>query len=302
MVRLENVSKYYDDYLAVENISLDIHQGETLALIGTSGSGKTTILKCINGLVERSSGNISVFEKSIDHWNLVELRRKMGYVIQDVGLFPHYTIEKNIRLIPELLGWPESQIRERVNILLQRIHIPESMKKRYPSALSGGQQQRAGLARALAADPPIILMDEPFGALDPIIRAEMQREFSAMEGLEGKAIVLVTHDMNEAAILADRICLLDKGNIQQTGTLRDLLFSPANAFVKQFLDPQRDSLEMRAIKIADLDPYLPQGLREKIVNSRISIAESSHDINAELRKHYFLNRDDILESYKTKGL
>ncbi|MCA6078573.1 ATP-binding cassette domain-containing protein [Fulvivirga sedimenti] len=299
MVRLENVSKYYADFLAVDGVTLEIREGETVALIGSSGSGKTTILKCINALITRSSGEISVFDKPLDEWDPVELRRKMGYVIQDVGLFPHYTIEKNISLIPELLGWEHSDIQTRVDILLERIHIPGSMKKRYPSALSGGQKQRVGLARALAADPPIILMDEPFGALDPIIRADMQREFLALEGLQGKSIVLVTHDMNEAAILADRICLLDKGVIQQTGTLKELLFKPANEFVQRFLDPQRDSLEMRAVRIKDIMPFIPQELRSRILITEASVADVPSELIPEIRKYYFINRDSILVNFRT---
>ncbi len=294
IIRIRDLVKLYGEEYALGGVSLDVERGDTLALIGSSGSGKTTILKSINGLVTGTSGTIEVYGKSINQWNLVELRRRIGYVIQQVGLFPHYTVEKNIRLVPELMGWGKDIINDRVHELLEKIHIPRDMKDRFPDELSGGEQQRIGLARALAADPEIVLMDEPFGALDPIIRAGMQREFLNMDSFSGKTIILVTHDMGEAAILADRICLLEKGSIQQIGTLRELLFTPANQFVRQFLDPHRYELEMRAILLSDMKPYLSEtilaGLEEDMSLSDIETKKS-----AEVRKQYYLHRNEILD-------
>ena len=298
IIRIRGLIKTYGGEYALNGVSLDVKRGETLALIGSSGSGKTTLLKSVNGLVPRDSGDIDVYGKSIDQWDLVKLRRRIGYVIQQVGLFPHYTIEKNIRLVPELLGWDETTISRRVNELLEKIHIPGDMKDRYPDELSGGQQQRIGLARALAADPEIILMDEPFGALDPIIRSGMQREFLNLDSFSGKTIILVTHDMVEAAILSDRICLLEKGIIQQLGTLRQLLFYPENDFVRRFLDPHRYELEMRAIFVRDLKPYISDAFTANYHES-MSLAEIPVNDSAEIRKQYYLNRNKILDKLKT---
>ena len=278
---------------AVDGVSLNIYPGETLALIGSSGSGKTTILKSLNGLIPRTSGEIEIFGKSIDAWELVNLRRKMGYVIQEVGLFPHYTIGENISLIPELLGWGRHEIGRRVGELLEKVRLDPYLKDKFPDMLSGGQQQRVGLARAIAADPEVVLMDEPFGALDPIIRSGMQVEFKRMEGLAGKTIILVTHDMDEAAVLADRICLLDKGRIQQTGTLRDLLFKPANSFVRQFLDHNRDSLEWRAIRIGDVEEFLPESI--SIPDRMLPLIDIPEKFRDEVRKIYYINHREIIE-------
>jgi len=299
VITTSRLRKSYGNEKALDDVSIKVYKGETLALIGTSGSGKTTLLKSVNGLVPYDSGEIRVHNKALDQWDLVALRRQIGYVIQEVGLFPHYTIEKNIRLVPELLGWGSDRIDQRVDELLEKIHIPPEMKDRYPDALSGGQQQRIGLARALAADPDIVLMDEPFGALDPIIRSGMQQEFLHLEGLAGKTILLVTHDMLEAAILADRLCLMDKGSVQQEGTLKDLLFSPANPFVEQFLDPHRDELEMRAVKMSDLLPFLPGDLKSSLVESDRSLADAEPEISSDLRKSFYLHRDDILKNMRS---
>ncbi|MEJ2004576.1 MAG: ATP-binding cassette domain-containing protein [Cyclobacteriaceae bacterium] len=298
VIVIADLVKDYGNSRALDHVSLDVLKGETLALIGSSGSGKTTLLKSINGLIPVDSGRIDVYGQSLDAWDLVELRRRIGYVIQEVGLFPHYTIERNIRLVPELLNWDAARIEDRIDELLERIHIPAEMKKRYPDALSGGQQQRIGLARALAADPQIILMDEPFGALDPIIRENMQQEFLTMESLSDKTVLLVTHDMGEAAILADRICLLDQGRVQQTGSLRDLLFDPANDFVRRFLDPHRDELEMRAVTIRDMDFCIPEEHLSEFDDWNIALADVGSVKSALIRKLYYLNREELMDKLK----
>ena len=195
---------------------LDLHvaQGETLVLLGRSGAGKTTALKLINRLLEPTSGEVFVDGKSTQAWDPIRLRRRIGYVIQETGLLPHFTVERNVGLLPRLENWPPERTRARVDELLQLVGLdPGQFRARYPRELSGGQRQRVGVARALAADPPMLLMDEPFGALDPITRAEMQREFRALQQRLRKTIVFVTHDLREALLLGDRIALLEAGRL-----------------------------------------------------------------------------------------
>lgn len=195
------------------NLSLDIYRGETLVLLGRSGSGKTTTLKLINHLLTATEGEIRVNEKPLRDWDVIRLRRMIGYVIQEAGLFPHYTVERNIGLVPKIEGWPAERIRERVRELLQLVGLEPQMASRYPRELSGGQRQRVGVARALAVDPPFLLMDEPFGALDPLTRAELQREFLALQDRLKKTVVFVTHDLREALLLGSRIALLEAGRL-----------------------------------------------------------------------------------------
>ena len=203
----------------VEGLSFDIFRGETLVLLGRSGSGKTTTLKLINRLLEPTSGEVRVESNATTGWDSIELRRHIGYVIQETGLFPHFTVERNIGLVPRLKAWPEQKIRERVRELLDMVGLNAGVfASRYPRELSGGQRQRVGVARALAADPPIVLMDEPFGALDPLTRAELQREFAALTERLNKTIVFVTHDIREALTLASRIGLFKDGHLVELGT------------------------------------------------------------------------------------
>jgi osmoprotectant transport system ATP-binding protein len=213
-IEFHNVSYRLDDRRELlHNLNLNVHRGETLVLLGRSGSGKTTSLKLINHLLVPSDGDVRVDGRSIHEWNVIGLRRMIGYVIQEVGLFPHFTVARNIGLVPQIEDWPADRIQKRVQELLQLIGLDAQLASRYPRELSGGQRQRVGVARALAADPPILLMDEPFGALDPITRAELQREFLALQNRLRKTVVFVTHDLREALLLGTRIALMEAGRL-----------------------------------------------------------------------------------------
>jgi len=203
-----------DGRALLSDLNLQLAHGETLVLLGRSGSGKSTTLKLINRLLEASEGDVRVEGRSTLEWDPIQLRRRIGYVIQEAGLFPHFTVERNVGLVPRLEGWPPERVRARVEELLRLVGLePERFSGRYPHELSGGQRQRVGVARALAAEPPILLMDEPFGALDPLTRAEIQREFIALKARLAKTIVFVTHDMREALLLGTRIALLEAGKL-----------------------------------------------------------------------------------------
>ena len=258
MIRVNNLSKRFGRLTAVNRVSFTLEAGQTLALVGPSGCGKTTTLKMINRLVEPSAGEIFVDGENILALKAENVRRSMGYVIQDIGLFPHYTVAQNIAIGPKLHDWNADRIQKRTLDLLQRLHLdPEEHAHKYPQQLSGGQQQRVGIARALAADPPIILMDEPFGALDPITRQGIRKDFRELEELSRKTTILVTHDIEEAFEMSDLVCLLDKGEIQQFGRPEDLLFRPANNFVKEFLKGKLVELELRTLILADIFDHLP---------------------------------------------
>lgn len=241
MLTFENVQKKYPDgTLAVDSINLDIKDGELVVLIGPSGCGKTTSLKLINRLEECTSGKISIDGEDIMNLNPVKLRRGIGYVIQERGLMPHQTVAENIATVPNLLGWKKESIEKRVDELLEMAGLPkDEYKYRLPDHMSGGQQQRIGVLRALAADPKIVLMDEPFGALDPISRDSLQNELLDIHEKLKKTIVFVTHDIHEAIKLADRIVLMRDGKIEQVGTPEELLENPENEFVKNFLGTEQ---------------------------------------------------------------
>ncbi|MDR8392015.1 ATP-binding cassette domain-containing protein [Aliifodinibius sp. S!AR15-10] len=260
MIVLEEVTKIYSGSTkAVDNLSFTVEKGEIFGLIGTSGCGKTTTLKMINRLVNPSSGQIFVGGENIKTKPPELLRRDIGYVIQDVGLFPHYTIRENISIVPKLLNWDSPTLNSRCEDLLNLVGLdPSEFSDRYPDALSGGQKQRVGFARALAADPSVILMDEPFGALDPITKGEVRGEFNKLLAQINKTIVLVTHDIREAVELCDRIGLMDGGILQQVGTPAELLFNPENKFVSQFFDADRLELEMQLITMGDLLELVPE--------------------------------------------
>lgn len=254
MLKFHNVSKVYTDgFEAVKSISFEIPKGEILVLIGPSGCGKSTTMKMINRLVPHTSGIISIDGKDITKLNKAELRRNIGYVIQQIGLFPHYTIAKNIAIVPELKGWSKDKINERVNDLLKMVGLsPEIYSNRYPSELSGGQQQRVGVARALAADPDIILMDEPFGALDPITRDQLQRELLSLQKKLQKTIIFVTHDMDEALKLGDRIAIMRDGDLLQLDTPEKILHEPAYGFVEEFIGKHRMIQNPELMPITDV--------------------------------------------------
>jgi len=255
MIKVDHLSKSFGKTKAVDHISFEVNEGENLILLGTSGCGKTTTLKMINRLIEPTAGKVFIKGQDIMEQEPETLRRGIGYVLQNNGLFPHYTVAENIAIVPQLLKWDDKQIKHRVSELLEKLHLDKKYLNVYPNELSGGQQQRVGLARALIADPPLLLMDEPFGALDNVTRSKIHAEFRVLDELKRKTIIMVTHDVQEAFELGDRICLMDKGKIIQNGTPAELLFKPANAFVKDFLQEQRLQLEFKAIK----PPPPPEG-------------------------------------------
>lgn len=250
---LRKVSKSYNGFEVLRNLSFRVKEGETLVLIGTSGCGKTTTLKMINRLIEPSKGIIEIDGKDISSYDVIDLRRNIGYVIQSIGLFPHMTVGENISIVPKLQKWPKEKIDLRINNLLEMINLePEDYRDRYPAELSGGQQQRIGVARALAADPPIILMDEPFGALDPITREGLQNEFLLITRKIEKTIIFVTHDIFEAVKIGDRLALMDKGRIIQIGTPKEIIEKPRNKFVLDFLGRHHYHLSLLLIPLDEI--------------------------------------------------
>jgi osmoprotectant transport system ATP-binding protein len=254
LLSLEKVNKKYPDgFHAVKDVTFSVEQGETLCLLGTSGCGKTTLLKMINRLIEPTSGAIFLRGRDTREWDVIALRRGIGYVIQSIGLFPHMKIRDNVALVPRLCGWEEKTIADRTRRLMEMVHLePEKYMDRFPCELSGGQQQRIGVIRALAADPDMILMDEPFGALDPITRSKIQEEFMSLRSSLGKTIIIVTHDLAEALRLGDRIALVHQGSIEQLGTAGELLRSPANDFVKSFFSSHHAQKDPSALSASDI--------------------------------------------------
>jgi osmoprotectant transport system ATP-binding protein len=236
-LELHGVSKRYPaGTLALDAVTLSLDQGRVLVLLGRSGSGKTTALKTINRLVEADSGRVVVLGRPVLEWDPVELRRRIGYVIQEAGLFPHMTVAENIAILPLLLGWDEGRRRERVQERLALVGLdPDRFAPLFPRELSGGERQRVGLARALAADPPLLLMDEPFGALDPLTRRRLQDEFRELQRRLGTTVVLVTHDVPEAMRLGDQVAVMDAGRVLQAGTPAEIRDSPQPGFVRDFL-------------------------------------------------------------------
>jgi len=232
-----------EDRTLLSGVNLTVRQGETLMLVGRSGSGKTTCLKMINRLYTPTTGEVRVDGTAVAQWDVIRLRRRIGYAIQDVGLFPHYSVHQNVALVPRLEQWEPRRIEARVEEVLALVGLPANQfASRYPYQLSGGQRQRVGLARALAAEPPILLMDEPFGALDPITRAELQMEFKALQQRMGKTIVFVTHDVGEALLLGSRIALMETGRLRGVYTAEEFLRSPddaVKAYVEVFRAGQR---------------------------------------------------------------
>lgn len=294
MISFENVSKKYDDgTYAVKDFNLHINKGEFLVLIGPSGSGKTTTLKMINRLVPLTDGTIKISDNKVSDYDIHELRWDIGYVLQQIALFPHMTIEENIAVVPEMKKWDSKKISQRIDELLHMVGLdPKTYRKRKPHELSGGQQQRIGVARALAANPPIILMDEPFSALDPLSREKLQEDLIDLQNNIKKTIVFVTHDMKEALKLGDRICLMKDGQIVQTGTPEELLHRPANEFVREFVgidraDENRVNVRggMRPVNPAEQLDHVP------VINSNASMT----DILALLSEHELIAVDEMGE-------
>ena len=247
--------RYKDGTSAVKNLNLDIREGEFFVLIGPSGCGKTTSLKMVNRLAANTEGSVLVQGKDVHSYNVYELRRKIGYVLQQIALFPHMTVEENIAIVPELKGRNRKEISSRVNDLLEMAGLePRQYRKKRPAELSGGEQQRVGVMRALAGDPEIILMDEPFSALDPISREKLQEDMLALQQKIRKTILFVTHDMQEAIRLADRICIMNKGEAVQIGTLEEITRHPENEFVREFIGKARSILhpdKLRPMNLAE---------------------------------------------------
>lgn len=252
MIEFSKVSKAYADVRAIDGIDLTIARGEFVVLIGASGSGKSTLLKMINRMESLDAGSICFDGRDISSFDVRELRLRMGYAIQSVGLFPHWTVAHNIATVPMMLGWPAGKTAERVNQLLTLFGLdPAIYRMRMPHQLSGGQQQRVGVARALAADPDVLLMDEPFGALDPVIRAALQIEMKRLHQSSGKTVVMVTHDVDEALRLATRIVLLDKGRVVQAATPLALLAQPANDAVVNFVGRSDIGIKLLALQTVE---------------------------------------------------
>ncbi len=264
MIEFIDVRKQYGGAVAVDGVSLQVRQGELCVLLGPSGCGKTTLLRMVNRLVEPGSGRILVGGRDVMSGDPVELRRRIGYAIQSVGLFPHRTVAENIATTPTLLGMAKETIAGRIGELLALVKLdPDRYRNRYPAELSGGEAQRVGVARALAADPPVLLMDEPFGAIDPINRTAIQEEFLELQRRLRKTILFVSHDIREALRLADRIVLMRDGKVEQQGTPAELLARPASEFVERFFGAGRRTLLLDALRADDaLDhqaPPLPGG-------------------------------------------
>ncbi len=237
-IAFDNVSKSYHQKIALKNISLTFQPDKTTAVIGPSGSGKSTLIQLINGLLRPDHGQVSVFDKKINYDKLSELRKRMGYAVQGTGLFPHLTVKKNITLLAVLENWENDRISKRAEELVNLVNLPKDYFTKYPHELSGGEQQRVGLCRAMMLNPKIFLLDEAFGALDPITRSEIHAEFIRLQKLEARTIILVTHDLREAFKLADQVVILNEGQVEQIGTRKEILETPASKFVKKFVHMQ----------------------------------------------------------------
>jgi len=256
MIRLENLSKVFpgQDEPAVDDLSMDIYEGEIVVLVGPSGCGKTTTMKMINRLIEPSSGRIFLQGEDVTKVNSDRLRRRIGYVIQQIGLFPHMTIADNIATVPKMLGWDKERTSQRIDELLETVGIDLSYRDRYPKELSGGQRQRVGVARAMAADPPVLLMDEPFGAIDPITRDRLQDEFLRLQREIKKTIVFVTHDIDEAVKMGDRIAILkQQSKIAQYDTPENILTDPADDFVRDFIGTGASIKRLSLSRVSEIE-------------------------------------------------
>jgi osmoprotectant transport system ATP-binding protein len=298
MIRLDSVTKRFGNQVAVRELSLEVGAGEVCMLVGPSGCGKTTTMKMINRLVEPSGGRIFLDGDDVTAVDPVQLRRRVGYVIQQVGLFPHQTVGENVATVPRLLGWDRTKRRARVDELLELVGLdPTEYRDRYPAQLSGGQRQRVGVARALGVDPPVLLMDEPFGAIDPITRERLQNEFLRLQREVRKTVVFVTHDIDEAVKLGDRIAILKQGGIlEQYDTPAEILGNPANEFVADFVGSDRGlkRLTVTSIELADLE-------KPPVVSLDGSLAEARRTMDAaEARWAVVLGPGDELHGYLSR--
>lgn len=304
MITFNHVSKAFGDQLVLKDFNLTIPRGEIFVLVGPSGSGKSTSLKMINGLIQQSEGDILFEGENIQSYDLQKLRWKIGYVLQQIALFPNMTVQRNIAVIPEMLGWPKQKIVKETKRLLKRVDLdPETYLSRYPSELSGGEQQRIGIIRAIIAQPEIILMDEPFSALDPIIRESLQDLVVSLHDEFKTTIVFVTHDMKEALRIGDRIGIINDGILEQVGTPQSLVNNPETAFVKQFFsNPEQNHQTVR--RLID-NGYYNQDVAEDshpslqtdtLLSELYSVLASNEQVNVYHHDQYIgrINRQDIL--------
>jgi osmoprotectant transport system ATP-binding protein len=301
-VAYQHVTKRYpgQDQPAIHDLSLEVEAGEICVLVGPSGSGKTTALRMVNRTVEITEGDILIGGTSVRDRDPAELRREMGYVIQQIGLFPHRTVIQNIETVPRLLGWNHDRARARADELLDLIGLDHDLRDRYPSQLSGGQQQRVGVARALAADPPVMLMDEPFGAIDPINRERLQNEFLRLQSEIRKTVLFVTHDIDEAVKMGDRVAILQEGgHLAQYATPAELLMAPANAFVEDFVGADRALKRLALMRVRDIDlwqaPLAFVGQATQDVRAKLEGAEVPHAllVDSERRPLGWLSDSDL---------
>ena len=286
MIRLENLTKYFEvpgkePVIAANNISMEVGQGEICVFLGPSGCGKTTALKMINKLIPKTSGKIYIDGQDTDNLDPITLRREIGYVIQQIGLFPNMTIEGNICVVPDLLKMDRKKSREKARELLEMVNLdPKVFLKRYPRELSGGQQQRIGVIRALAADPPVMLMDEPFGAIDPINREVIQDEFLKMNAELGKTVLFVSHDINEAIKMGDKIAIFREGVLEQCDSPDEILANPSNQFVKDFVGSDRALKRLKLIRVNEA--IMPFRMAVQVDDAVDKVAEKMRSCNAHI--------------------
>ncbi|ENT2952127.1 ABC transporter ATP-binding protein [Klebsiella sp. 141240] len=293
MIEFDGVNKAFAGQPAVKDLNLHLCEGAFSVLIGTSGSGKSTTLKMINQLVEQDSGVIRFAGEDIRRQPLLTLRRRMGYAIQSIGLFPHWTVAQNIATVPQLQKWPRGKINERIDELMALLGLEPLLRDRYPHQLSGGQQQRVGVARALAANPEVLLMDEPFGALDPVTREALQQEMLRIHRLFGRTIVLVTHDIDEALRLADHLVLMDGGEVVQQGEPLQMLLQPKNAFVETFFG--RSELGVRLLSLRGVGDYLRRD--ERLTGDALNVSMTLREALSQFVAH----RRDVLPVVDEQG-
>ena len=286
MIRLENLTKHFEvpgkePVIAANNVSMEVGKGEICIFLGPSGCGKTTALKMINKLIPKTSGKIYINDKDIDDLDPIALRREIGYVIQQIGLFPNMTIEDNICVVPDLLKWDRQKSRQKARELMEMVNLDSNIfLKRYPRELSGGQQQRIGVIRALAADPPVMLMDEPFGAIDPINREVIQDEFLKMNAELGKTVLFVSHDIDEAIKMGDKIAIFREGVLEQCDTPDEILANPSNQFIREFVGTDRALKRLKLISVSDA--IMPFRMAVQLDDSVAKAAEKMRESNAHI--------------------